>query len=918
MTRGGRRVPHQGVTRPDPDAGPWAELACQLHDELYTPANRPIVAVIAHGARISTGHVYKILTGAGRSRWNPMGVALVGFFGGDLREWEHRWATAEERQQRIEANDGVEPLPWVDEDNENSPEDRAVDDWMAGQALAGRLLHRVVALLAVMHAALRHRFHTKISAAERRRQVMLKKVRRNAQQAISYAEVGYYIPPAFALLTERPADTPPRRGRGKQQRKETPGVVSRPFDGNTIRELFGRADDDLVLVGDAGVGKSTQLAKLAEALAAEALDELGQRERADDDGGPPIPVILSLSTYQGQPLEDWLVEQIRRAYDGVAEELSRAWLAQGLILPLLDGLDQVPAQHRRECVAQIRKFRSRCDGMVVTCRDRDLALALRIGGMRAALKPPRRRDVQEFLAKDPATGIDAYADVRAALEMDKSLWELLCSPLMLSVIHHTYAGRPAPELRQPPGTSPEKRRCAIFDAYLERMLETSSRYSDQHTIEWLTWLARTLTQRDEEVLYLDRLDDSWIPAEQRKLPRVLSRYVVQLLACGLAFAWLALGVESGFLSVDLRGPAALMAGLLVMSVFQAPSSSPIPTGLVVTVSAASGALVGAWAAGAWSPGSSGVRSFLLFPVMGIIWGIVLDADSRSPASSPFSTAVVASVSAVVGGLAGPWAFSANWSRSEPAVAVVFLAYIWAMVTTYVGLLHTAHRPIEQLRWSWVPSTILASASPGQAMRTGAGLGAANGLVQAGLFGSALYLVLPGAGWLPTAAVVLIVSASLLGARFEPDLLEKRARPNEGIRLSARFAMILGVLNALAVALLLSALITLGDPDTSAPQVLFVSALAAATLGMSMSFRFGGATCVYYWALRLILAWRDDTPQRYQRFLHDAELRSLLRRVGSGFSFPHGLLQAHLNTAPGALLARLGPDASASSLDTLRI
>ncbi|MFI6984250.1 NACHT domain-containing protein [Embleya sp. NPDC050154] len=813
------------------------------------------------------------------------------FLGGDIGEWEQHWAVAEQRQQEIEANGGVEPLPWVDEDDEDGARNRAVADWGVRRALAPRMLRRVVdivAAMAAMAAALRGRFNKKIGVAQRRHQVMLKRVRGDAQQTLAHAETGYYIPPSFTLLKERPTTARPRRGRGKREHKDAPGVVFLPFDGS-IRELFDRAADDLVLIGDAGMGKSTQLAKLAEALTTDALDELNRRGRVDNhDGLPPIPVLLSLSNYQGQPLEDWLVDQIKNTYD-VAEQLSRAWLAGGLILPLLDGLDRVATEHRRECTRQIRRHRTACSGIVVTCRDRDLALTLKIGGTLASLEPPTRRNVQDYLAGDPATGTDAYADVRAALEADKNLWKLLRSPLMLNIIHHTYAGRTAHELHPTSGMSIEQRQRRIFDAYLNRMLAAPSRYSDEDTIKWLTWLSRQLGSRGEDVLYLDRLDDSWIPIEHRKLPRVLSRYAVQVLACGLAMAWLALGVQSGFISVDLRGPAALMAALLVLSAFQAPSSSPTSTGLVVTVSATSGAAMGAWVAGVWSPTGSAARLSLGFLVMGACWGMILRAASQS--SSPLSTAATASISALAGELVGPWTFSTEFSA--PAVAVVTLAYLWAMVTTSEGLLHTSHRPIEELRWKWLPSMNAPPTSTKGAIGLGLGLGMLAGLLQVGLFGIALGLVIPDTGWLLPAAVCLLTVAYLLGNQFEATLLDKRPRPNEGIRRSARYAVFHGSLNALIVGLLLSALITLADADASLTRTLFTAALASAMYGISRGFRFGGAAFTYHWTLRASLTWSGNTPRRYQHFLHDAEQRILLRRAGSGFAFPHQTLQEHL-------------------------
>ncbi|QYX83553.1 PIN domain-containing protein [Streptomyces akebiae] len=69
-------------------------------------------------------------------------------------------------------------------------------------------------------------------------------------------------------------------------------------------------------------------------------------------------------------------------------------------------------------------------------------------------------------------------------------------------------------------------------------------------------------------------------------------------------------------------------------------------------------------------------------------------------------------------------------------------------------------------------------------------------------------------------------------------------------------------------------------------------------------RLGGAACVYYWTVRFVLARDRAVPYRYGHFLGDAERRILMRRSGSGFRFPHRLIQEHIRVHAPALRERL--------------
>ena len=92
----------------------------------------------------------------------------------------------------------------------------------------------------------------------------------------------------------------------------------------------------LLILGGPGSGKTTALLQLADALIA----------RAQRNFDEAVPVLFSLSSWKGPrtTLGDWLVGQLKQKY-GVREDLGTQWRDEGGLVPLLDGLDELPS-HR--------------------------------------------------------------------------------------------------------------------------------------------------------------------------------------------------------------------------------------------------------------------------------------------------------------------------------------------------------------------------------------------------------------------------------------------------------------------------------------------------------------------------------------------------------------------------------------------
>jgi DNA-binding SARP family transcriptional activator len=201
----------------------------------------------------------------------------------------------------------------------------------------------------------------------------------------------------------------------------------------------------LVALGPAGSGKTTLAVMLTVELAA-------RRQPGD-----PVPVLLSLSSWQPgqQHLHAWLRRQLAEQYPVLLDDARFGptavadLVADRRILPILDGLDEVPAPWRPAVIRAINRATLAGDAYVLTSRAAE---------HRAAVTGGEQLTAATIIQAQPVRLTDAagYLRASAALQSRGQPWEpvltelaarpggplatALTSPLVLMLARQVYAG----------------------------------------------------------------------------------------------------------------------------------------------------------------------------------------------------------------------------------------------------------------------------------------------------------------------------------------------------------------------------------------------------------------------------------------------------------------------------------------------
>ena len=329
-------------------------------------------------------------------------------------------------------------------------------------------------------------------------------------------------------------------------------------DGELVEVLTRVPTGRLVVLGEPGAGKTMLMVRLV-------LDLLARRA-----AGGPVPFLTSIASWNPvkQGLRDWLGAQLLIDHPGLAgppadraePTHAAALLASGLILPVLDGLDEIPEQVRGPAIGRINDALRPGEQVVVTSRIRQYRDAVRPQEgievtVRAAaaieLRPLDVAVVRSYLCDDAAGPVAKarWDPVFAVLGTDAPAGQALRTPLMVGLARAIYNPRPGEsagtlrdpaELCDPALGGQTEAESLLYDAFIPAAYRDhiTGRWTARQAEPWLVLLARHLEQT------IGNPDLAWWQLNDLVPARAPARGT-RISAGGLA-SGIMLGLSSGF------------------------------------------------------------------------------------------------------------------------------------------------------------------------------------------------------------------------------------------------------------------------------------------------------------------------------------------------------------------------------------
>lgn len=275
----------------------------------------------------------------------------------------------------------------------------------------------------------------------------------------------------------------------------------------------------LLLLGEPGAGKTTELLTLAEKLTQEAEESVGK----------PIPMIFELSQWQlGISLDEWMSNQLHKKYR-ISIDVTERWIQKNQLIPLLDGLDELDIQEQEQCINAIDKCLTDYPALplVVCCRREEYEQTRQTKKLKGAvcLQPATEEQIYSYLKSLNRERL--WNQIKA----QPALLELARTPLFLTMLIVAYQQRSIQNQRE------------LFEAYIEKRVPSTdgqgasgterNPYTQQKTISYLSWLAKQLENRNETEFLIEEIQPSWLPSDGQKVLYQLCVFLIVGLSLGL-------------------------------------------------------------------------------------------------------------------------------------------------------------------------------------------------------------------------------------------------------------------------------------------------------------------------------------------------------------------------------------------------
>jgi hypothetical protein len=236
----------------------------------------------------------------------------------------------------------------------------------------------------------------------------------------------------------------------------------------------------------------------------------------------------------------------------------------------------VAAAYRDDCVEAINSYRSEHGFVKIAVCSRATEYQALTNKLRLpaaiSIMPLSRSEVLKYF-DHAGTAMDS---MRAAAEADPGLYDLLETPLTLSIASLVAKNLRPGSVEAGPGLSTETRRAQLFAFYIDAMFKRrtkETRYTPDQMRGWLTWLAKALVRREQILFRIEDLRHNWLETRTERLFVSVVIALVVAIVSGLVGA-ISLKIFGGADSVLYYCYYFVPIGLL-MAIVRGRSTEPI-------------------------------------------------------------------------------------------------------------------------------------------------------------------------------------------------------------------------------------------------------------------------------------------------------------------------------------------------------
>ncbi|MEU7903474.1 hypothetical protein [Actinoplanes sp. NPDC049118] len=661
----------------------------------------------------------------------------------------------------------------------------------------------------------------------------------------------------------------------------------------------------VVVMGSPGAGKSTLAVLLTLRLLARRHD------------GDPVPVLLTLSSWdpQREHFDHFLVRSLGDAYPALSSggvygpDVALRLIARGVVVPILDGLDEMAASTHGSAIAALTRAVGRDRPLALMSRSDEYERAVSDAGGPLAralvveIEPIAAVDAAAYLVGGRLDGVARWEPVVAHVTAhpDGVLAQVFRTPLMLYLAQSAYRSSGSDPAELLTYTEPDGVELHLLNAYVPAIYTSRPRlagrdddpagdpvaYAPEQAERWLAFLADHLAREGTADLAWWRL--------RRDAPRfqVLYGFAGGLVGglMGGFVGWVVGGFAGGFAAGFLRGEP--QQGRIGTRRFVAPV---LAAGIAITLAA-------------------GLRQTIDFSE-----GPASDSPDQQLlmlAAKPLVACAVGGAAGIVGGLVNRLV---RWRASEPPQdmptdknRIIFTMTVGALFGLAVGFAHgfvnglvygLAFGVVYGLIGGLVGGLVgrLASWRAGGAPQQVAAdprriaLGIAAGLALGLVFGLAYGLLggpAYGLGYGLAFGLVLGMVGSVLFGASAPAVLTEAVTPMSALANDRRASLVVGITTGLAYG------IPSGIAGVRAGGIAdgLLAGVGGVLGGLVAGAAFAMATgsWLMFVVTRLLLAARRRLPLNLMQFLQDAHDRGVLRQAGAVYQFRHVRLQQRLLT-----------------------